>query len=349
MVSAGTIFTNDRFPRATTPDLDAPAAVRAGRAHPADPRARGGDDRRRLHDRQRPRDRPLRHGRHGLGGDAVVPDFHLVVGHPARRSAASAAAASSCSASTARDADRLREGDLRLLCQRAYAVRSAARCGRIDDRAARPGALGRRRRRDARDDARPPPRPARAARSRCSTRRTSSAASPPPGSLDGVVWDRHYHVTLLSDLHLRALWAELGLEGELRWVETRTGFYTGGRLHSVSNSARVPPLPAPAPDRQAAPRRHHPPRLARQGPAPAGSDPGERLAAALVGGADVRDDLAAAAQGQARRELPARPRRPSSGPPSPACTPPAAPGSRRRCSATCAAATPASSTASRRR
>jgi protoporphyrinogen oxidase len=64
-------------------------------------------------------------------------------------------------------------------------------------------------------------------------------------SLDGVVWDRHYHVTLLSDLHLRALWAELGIEGELRWSETRTGFYSGGRLHSMSNSLeflRFPPL-----------------------------------------------------------------------------------------------------------
>jgi protoporphyrinogen oxidase len=64
-------------------------------------------------------------------------------------------------------------------------------------------------------------------------------------SLDGVVWDRHYHVTLLSDSHLRALWGELGLEGELRWAETRTGFYSGGRLHSMSNSLeflRFPPL-----------------------------------------------------------------------------------------------------------
>jgi protoporphyrinogen oxidase len=64
-------------------------------------------------------------------------------------------------------------------------------------------------------------------------------------SLDGVVWDRHYHVTLLSDGHLRALWAELGLAGELRWATTRTGFYSGGRLHSMSNSLeflRFPPL-----------------------------------------------------------------------------------------------------------
>lgn len=64
-------------------------------------------------------------------------------------------------------------------------------------------------------------------------------------NLNGVVWDRHYHVTLLSDLHLRALWDELGIGRELRWVETRTGFYTGGRFHPMSNAIeflRFPPL-----------------------------------------------------------------------------------------------------------
>jgi protoporphyrinogen oxidase len=64
-------------------------------------------------------------------------------------------------------------------------------------------------------------------------------------TLGEVVWDRHYHVTLLSDEALRALLTELGLESEMKWVETRTGFYTGGRLHSMSNSLeflRFPPL-----------------------------------------------------------------------------------------------------------
>ena len=64
-------------------------------------------------------------------------------------------------------------------------------------------------------------------------------------SLGDVVWDRHYHVTLLSDRHLRGLLAELGLEQEMAWVETRTGCYTDGTLHSVSNSVeflRFPPL-----------------------------------------------------------------------------------------------------------
>src|SRR5450432_4219996 len=66
--------------------------------------------------------------------------------------------------------------------------------------------------------------------------------------LGDVVWDRHYHVTLLSDTRLRALLAELGLEKEMRWVETRTGFYTDGQLYSMSITMeflRFPPLRLP--------------------------------------------------------------------------------------------------------
>jgi protoporphyrinogen oxidase len=54
--------------------------------------------------------------------------------------------------------------------------------------------------------------------------------------LGDVTWDRFYHVTLLSDSHLRALLSELDLEQEMRWVETKTGFFTGGKLHSMSNT-----------------------------------------------------------------------------------------------------------------
>ena len=60
-----------------------------------------------------------------------------------------------------------------------------------------------------------------------------------------AVWDRHYHVTLLSDLHVRELWTELGIESQMNWVETKTGFYTDGRLHSMSNTIeflKFPPL-----------------------------------------------------------------------------------------------------------
>jgi protoporphyrinogen oxidase len=63
--------------------------------------------------------------------------------------------------------------------------------------------------------------------------------------LNGISWDRHYHVTLLSDSHLRDLLGTLKLDSEMKWVETRTGFYMGGKLYSMSNSVeflKFPPL-----------------------------------------------------------------------------------------------------------
>ena len=64
-------------------------------------------------------------------------------------------------------------------------------------------------------------------------------------TLGDIVWDRHYHVILLSDLFLRSILSELNLEGELQWVETRTGFYTDSKLYSMSNAVeflKFPPL-----------------------------------------------------------------------------------------------------------
>ena len=64
-------------------------------------------------------------------------------------------------------------------------------------------------------------------------------------NLGDVVWDRHYHVTLLSDSYTRAMLAELGLEENMEWVQTRTGFYTDGAFHSMSSSLeflKFPPL-----------------------------------------------------------------------------------------------------------
>ncbi len=61
-----------------------------------------------------------------------------------------------------------------------------------------------------------------------------------------VTWDRHYHVTLLSDSSLRAVLADLDLESSMTWVETKTGYYDAGRLSSVSSSMdflRLPGLP----------------------------------------------------------------------------------------------------------
>jgi protoporphyrinogen oxidase len=63
--------------------------------------------------------------------------------------------------------------------------------------------------------------------------------------LDDVVWDRHYHVTLLSDLALREILKELDLDQDMVWVKTKTGVYAEGTLYSVSNAVefmQFPPL-----------------------------------------------------------------------------------------------------------
>ncbi len=63
--------------------------------------------------------------------------------------------------------------------------------------------------------------------------------------LGGTTWDRHYHVTLLSDSNTRGILKELDLDQAMEWVETKTGFFTGGSLHSMSSSLEFllfPPL-----------------------------------------------------------------------------------------------------------
>ncbi|MCL6545537.1 MAG: FAD-dependent oxidoreductase [Bryobacteraceae bacterium] len=67
-------------------------------------------------------------------------------------------------------------------------------------------------------------------------------SAPALGGLAGVwtigdfTWDKHYHVMLRSDRHLLALLDELDLKQETRWSRTRAGFYSGGRLHSLSDA-----------------------------------------------------------------------------------------------------------------
>ena len=77
-----------------------------------------------------------------------------------------------------------------------------------------------------------------------------------------ITWDRHYHVTLLSDASLRHVLAQLGLDAEMHWVETKTGYFTDGQLSSVSNSVEFLRLPGLPIDLEAAPRAHDPARLA---------------------------------------------------------------------------------------
>ena len=64
-------------------------------------------------------------------------------------------------------------------------------------------------------------------------------------NIGDIEFDRHYHVTLLSDSRLRNLISEIGLEDEMRWIETKTGFYTDDQLYSMSNTKeflQFPPL-----------------------------------------------------------------------------------------------------------
>lgn len=61
--------------------------------------------------------------------------------------------------------------------------------------------------------------------------------------LGDVVWDRHYHVTLLSDSATRRILDELGLAGETEWVETKTGLYANGRLYPMSSTIEYLRLP----------------------------------------------------------------------------------------------------------
>lgn len=66
-----------------------------------------------------------------------------------------------------------------------------------------------------------------------------------PWRLGDVEWDRHYHVTLLSDRHLRRLLDELGLEAAMHWTVTQTGFFVDGKLHRLNNAIdflRFPPI-----------------------------------------------------------------------------------------------------------
>ncbi len=61
----------------------------------------------------------------------------------------------------------------------------------------------------------------------------------------GVRWDKFYHVILQSDSFTHELLRDLGLAEDFVGVETKTGFYTDGRLYSMSNSwefLTFPPL-----------------------------------------------------------------------------------------------------------
>ena len=63
--------------------------------------------------------------------------------------------------------------------------------------------------------------------------------------LGGVTWDKYYHVILMTDTNLRSMLEEIELDDVLKWTETKTGFFTGGQLYSMSNTVEFlsfPPL-----------------------------------------------------------------------------------------------------------
>lgn len=62
--------------------------------------------------------------------------------------------------------------------------------------------------------------------------------------MNDITWDRHYHVTLLSDLRLRSLLIDLDLDPDMQWVRTKTGVYANGQLYSVSNAVEFLKFPA---------------------------------------------------------------------------------------------------------
>jgi protoporphyrinogen oxidase len=66
-----------------------------------------------------------------------------------------------------------------------------------------------------------------------------------PMHIGPYTWDRFYHVILMSDTNTLALLDELGLKDKVQWGTTKTGFYTEGKLYSMSNAVeflKFPPL-----------------------------------------------------------------------------------------------------------
>src|SRR6266853_958494 len=57
-------------------------------------------------------------------------------------------------------------------------------------------------------------------------------------------WDKFYHCILTSDLPLLQLIEDLGLTPELRWTETKVGFYTGGQIRSMTTTLDFLRFPA---------------------------------------------------------------------------------------------------------
>lgn len=56
-----------------------------------------------------------------------------------------------------------------------------------------------------------------------------------PTKIGAYTWDQFYHVILLSDTNLLSLLDQLELKKQISWNKAKTGFFTDGRLYSMSN------------------------------------------------------------------------------------------------------------------
>ncbi|MFN8248997.1 MAG: NAD(P)/FAD-dependent oxidoreductase [Ferruginibacter sp.] len=68
----------------------------------------------------------------------------------------------------------------------------------------------------------------------------------PVQTADGVKdieWDKFYHVILLSDFYTRGVLKDIDLDDKIEWVETKTGFYIEGKLHSMSDTVEFLKFP----------------------------------------------------------------------------------------------------------
>jgi len=65
-----------------------------------------------------------------------------------------------------------------------------------------------------------------------------------PSRFGDYTWDKFYHVILPDDIFTLNMIKELGLENELRWNETKTGFFINDKFHSMSDVIEFLRFPA---------------------------------------------------------------------------------------------------------
>jgi protoporphyrinogen oxidase len=65
-----------------------------------------------------------------------------------------------------------------------------------------------------------------------------------PSRFGDYTWDKFYHVILPDDIFTLNMIKDLGLENELRWNETKTGFFINNKFHSMSDVIEFLRFPA---------------------------------------------------------------------------------------------------------